>query len=109
MGKEEDRFMRILVFFDLPVTTKIEQRAATRFRNFLLKDGFFMVQYSVYSRICKGTESTDKHQKRIEIHLPEHGSIRVLQITDKQYSRMAILLGTEKKEEILGNDQLLLF
>ena len=39
------KFMRMLVFFDIPVKTKREKRIATAFRNFLLKDGYHMVQY----------------------------------------------------------------
>lgn len=37
-----------MVFFDLPVQTKRQRREATRFRNFLLTDGYHMIQYSVY-------------------------------------------------------------
>lgn len=43
------KFMRMIVFFDLPVGTARERKAATKFRNFLIKDGYHMVQYSVYS------------------------------------------------------------
>lgn len=32
--------MRMLVFFDLPVTTVNERKIATQFRKFLLKDGY---------------------------------------------------------------------
>ena len=46
-----NKFMRILVFFDLPVKTKKERREAARFRNFLLTDGYHMIQYSVYARV----------------------------------------------------------
>ena len=44
--------MRVAVFFDLPTNTKAERRAATQFRKFLLDDGFDMLQYSVYARLC---------------------------------------------------------
>ena len=40
------KFMRMIVFFDLPVQTKTERRHATAFRNFLLKDGYHMLQFS---------------------------------------------------------------
>ena len=42
-----NRFMRVMVFFDLPVKTKKDRKAYTDFRKFLIKDGFIMVQYSV--------------------------------------------------------------
>ena len=45
------RMMWLYVMFDLPVGTKAERRAATRFRQSLLDDGFEMAQFSVYLRI----------------------------------------------------------
>ena len=87
------KFMRMLVFFDLPVTTAAERKAATKFRNFLLKDGYYMVQFSVYSRVCNGTEAVEKHSKRLKASLPKCGSVRLLTITEKQYQNMLILLG----------------
>jgi len=33
----EAKFMRIIVFFDLPVTTAAKRKAANQFRQFLLK------------------------------------------------------------------------
>lgn len=40
--------MRLFVMFDLPTNTAAERKAAGKFRNFLLKDGFYMMQYSIY-------------------------------------------------------------
>lgn len=89
-----NKFMRILVFFDLPVKTAAERRAATQFRNFLLKDGYHMIQYSVYTRICNGSDDIGKHEARLSQHLPRAGSIRSLVITENQFDSMKILLGT---------------
>ena len=89
-----NKFMRLLVFFDLPVKTASERKEATGFRNFLLKDGYYMVQYSVYTRICNGNDAVEKHEARLKLHLPSAGSIRSLVITEKQYDSMKILLGT---------------
>lgn len=85
--------MRILVFFDLPVGTKEERKAATRFRKFLLKDGYHMVQWSVYVRVCNGSDAVYKHEIRLRENLPDRGSIRMLSITEKQYESMRVLLG----------------
>jgi CRISPR-associated protein Cas2 len=51
MGLETRRFMRLIVFFDLPMVTKTEKRAYVQFRRFLLNDGYDMIQWSVYVRI----------------------------------------------------------
>lgn len=106
----EDRFMRLVVFFDLPVTTKEKRRAANSFRRFLLKDGFIMVQLSVYSRIVKSKDYSDKHLARLAYNIPSEGYIRCLEVTEKQYANMKILLGPIKKqEEKISAQQLLLF
>lgn len=85
--------MRMLVFFDLPVGTPIERGRATRFRNFLLKDGYTMLQFSVYCRICNGLDAVEKHKQRLDAAVPPNGSVRLLVITEKQYEAMDILLG----------------
>jgi CRISPR-associated protein Cas2 len=105
----KDRFMWLFVFFDLPVGTKTERRTATQFRNFLLKDGYMMIQFSVYARICNGQDRADKHIQRINAKIPEKGSVRLIQITDKQYERMKILVGTKRNNEKTKSEQLVLF
>lgn len=93
------RFMRLLIFFDLPVTTKKERAIATQFRNFLIKDGFYMVQFSVYSRICNTMESAQLHETRIKNQVPNNGSVRSMIVTEKQYASMNILVGKPKPKE----------
>ena len=101
--------MWIFVLFDLPTQTKKDKQKYTEFRRFLLKDGFIMMQYSVYARICKGDDSVETHKNRVKEHLPSKGNIRMLSITDLQYSKMEILVGEKKEEEQLEKEQLLLF
>lgn len=93
------KFMRILVFFDLPVKTKPQRRKATQFRNFLIKDGYYMVQFSVYARVCNGNDMVELHKKRLKANVPDDGFIRVLVITEKQYENVDILLGRKSKYE----------
>jgi CRISPR-associated protein Cas2 len=103
-------FMRILLFFDLPVVKKSERKAYTAFRKFLLKDGYDMLQFSVYSRICNGNDAVEKHLTRLSKNLPAKGSIRVLVVTDKQYGNMKLLVGNPGiKEEKVTSVQLTLF
>ena len=88
-----------MVFFDLPVKTKIQRRAATRFRSFLLKDGYFMMQYSVYCRVCNGIDAVEQHKKRLEENKPDNGCVRLLVLTEKQFERMDIIIGNYVKYE----------
>ena len=106
----EGVFMRMIVLFDLPVTTKAKMRAANQFRQFLLKDVYKMLQLSIYTRIIKGRDALEKHHKRLVARLPEEGSIRCLSITEKQFASMEILVGEKKpQEKKVNSNQLLLF
>ena len=109
MALTDDRFMRLLVMFDLPVLKKEDRKNASLFRKFLINDGYHMLQLSVYSRICKGEDTLDKHLRRLNGGLPPKGSVRAIQITEQQYGRMLFLVGKPQKEEELGPEQLLLF
>ena len=98
------------MFFDLPVKTKTERSIATKFRTFLLKDGYHMVQYSLYARVCNSMDSVEKHIKRLKANLPPNGSVRVLTITEKQYESIKILVGELSVEEkSVDNEQLSIF
>lgn len=88
-----NKFMRMIVFFDIPVKTKRQRRIATGFRNFLIKDGYHMVQYSVYARVCNGIDAVNKHRSRLKTALPENGSVRLMVVTEKQYEAIKILVG----------------
>jgi len=109
MRINNERFMRLIVFFDLPTKTKQDKRVYTIFRRFLLQDGFVMMQFSVYSRIYRGLDNVNKHLKYLQSILPIKGNVRLLQVTEKQYARMEILVGSMKKEEKNAGQQLLLF
>lgn len=67
-----------------------------------------MSQLSVYSWICKGEDTAEKHKKRLKTLVPDAGSVRVLSVTEKQYAAMDILVGVAKKTEKSGSEQLVL-
>ncbi|MDB9861837.1 CRISPR-associated endonuclease Cas2 [Litorivicinus sp.] len=101
--------MRLLVFFDLPVVGREQKRAYVLFRRFLLKDGYDMMQWSVYARLINGIDRLEKHRKRLKAHLPPEGSIRCLAVSEKQFASIEILVGVVKKQEkVINADQLLL-
>jgi CRISPR-associated endoribonuclease Cas2 len=108
MAVKGERYMRVIVFFDLPTVTKKDKKIAAEFRKFLLQDGYYMLQWSVYSRVCKGMAEVETHSNRLRAVLPDTGSIRLLTVTEKQYASMEILVGTVKKGEKTGAIQLLL-
>ena len=91
--------MRLMVFFDLPVATKTERKTYTDFRRFLLNDGYYMIQFSVYGRLCNSQEDVQKHEMRLMANAPTGGSIRTLAVTEKQYAGIKILSGKKKERE----------
>lgn len=91
--------MRLLVFFDLPVKTKAERKAYTRFHRFLVKDGYDMVQLSVYARVCNGQDAVEKHVARLRLNTPPAGSVRYMQVTEKQFVGIRVLVGKKKRVE----------
>lgn len=105
----EYRVMWILVLFDLPTETKKERKAASRFRDSLLKDGFTMFQFSIYLRCCPSRENADVHLKRVKLLLPETGKVGILMVTDKQFGMMEIFYSKKKEEVPPGPQQLSLF
>lgn len=103
-----NRNMRLIVFFDLPVTGKADRRAYSAFRHFLIKDGYDMLQYSVYGRITLNHDDAAAHIRRLKQHLPPRGSVRVMQITEKQYRSIEILVGEKTaSEDFLVPEELL--
>lgn len=103
------RIMWLFVFFDLPVKTKKQRKAATLFRKNLEKDGFSMMQFSVYTRHCGSKESMDVHIRRVKLMIPPQGKTSILKVTDKQYGDIINFLGKEKDIILKAPQQLEFF
>ena len=94
----------LLVAFDLPVMTKLQRKNATKFRKFLLDDGYQMIQLSVYVRACVSFARQGTHMKRITSNVPAEGTVRAIFITRAQWERSFLVYGTpiqRKKPETL--------
>jgi CRISPR-associated protein Cas2 len=82
------RIMWVFVFFDLPTETKKDRRNYALFRKTLQKDGFSMLQYSIYVRHCNSRENADVHIKRIKSNMAPNGEIIIFSLTDLQFGMM---------------------
>lgn len=103
------KIMKMICMFDLPVDTVDEKRDYRIFRKNLIKEGFVMVQYSVYVRTCPSREHTIRLEKRIRKIVPPRGNIRLLTVTEKQYNDMKLLVGSKKlTEEKIGDERLVI-
>lgn len=94
--------MWVMVFFDLPVITKKQKKDASKFRQNLKKEGFNMMQYSVYTRCCGSSESAAVFEKKVERLLTGEGEVSVLKVTDKQFSIMKNYRGKNKVKNRKG-------
>lgn len=103
------RILWVFVFFDLPTETKKDRKNHARFRKSLIKDGFTMVQFSIYSRHCNSHENADVHIRRVKSFLPPLGEVIIFTITDKQFGLMQFYRGAKVAEPPETPQQLELF
>lgn len=95
--------------FDLPVTTPGERKAATRFRDFLLDEGFSMSQFSVYFRFCGDRSRIDFFINRIKSAIPNKGDVSILCFTDHQFGDIINIKHKKEKKIAEKPEQLVLF
>lgn len=95
--------MWVFVYFDLPTVTKKEKKAYRLFREGLEKDGFHMLQFSIYIRHCKSRENAEVHKKRVKSMLPPDGFVIIHMITDKQFGMMETYSSVPQRDD--KNDQ----
>jgi len=101
--------MWVFVLFDLPVGTKRERKAATKFRQSLLDLGFEMSQFSVYLKFCASKEQAEALARQVEAGMPPSGKVHLVQITDKQYENIRTYRGRKREPSPKMPNQLVLF
>jgi len=95
--------------FDLPVQSPKARRAYTQFRKLLLKNGFSMLQFSVYARYFASEEASLPQRARIRGGLPSKGEVRLIMVTDHQFGKMQVFYGKTEAPPEEAPKQLLLF
>ena len=100
--------MRVIVFFDLPVQTSAERREYAQFRKHLVKNGFIMMQESVYCKLALNMSAAGAIMEAVRQHKPPAGLVQMLVVTEKQYARMEFVVG-ESHSEIVDSDERTIF
>ena len=95
--------MRVLVFFDLPTLTLEDQRVYRKFRKALIKNGFLMLQESVYCRMLLTPSLERSVMEVIRKNKPSSGIVQVLTVTEKQFANMEYVTG-EHHSEVIDSD-----
>ena len=100
--------MRILVMFDLPVITSTERKAYTKFRKYLIKSGFLMMQESIYCKLSPNAILADAVVENVRKNKPEKGLVQVLRVTEQQFAKMEYIVGERNTEVLASDDRLII-
>ena len=99
--------MRVLLFFDLPVETETQRRNYRLFRKHLIKDGFIMLQNSVYAKMALNPSATKMIRDRVDRVKPPVGIIQILIVTENQFASMEYILGQSDTTIVNSTDRLI--
>lgn len=94
------RYMRVIVFFDLPTLTSKDRREYRRFRKFLINEGFIMMQESVYSKIALNNTTAGLIKNKVRKNKVATGLIQLMVVTEKQYSSIEYVSGKRESNVI---------
>lgn len=100
------RYMRVLLFFDLPVETERQRRDYRQFRKALIKDGFVMLQNSVYAKMALNPSAARMVRDRVDRFKPDSGIIQILIVTENQFASMEYILGASETNIVNSTDRL---
>lgn len=103
------RYMRVIIFFDLPSTTYEERKSYTKFRKFLLNEGFIMMQESVYSKIALNSTTAKLIQDRVRKNKAPKGIIQMMVITEKQFAGIEYVIGNNQNNVLDNTKRLVVF
>ena len=98
------RFMRVMIFFDLPTETAKDRKIYSKFRKFLINEGFIMLQESVYAKLALNNSIVNSIKDKINKNRPPKGIVQLLVITEKQFSSIEYIVGN-KTSNVVDNTE----
>ena len=98
------RYMRVIVFFDLPTETAKDRKIYRKFRKSLIDNGFIMLQESVYAKLALNMQIANSIKQSVYKNKPSQGIVQLLIITEKQFENIEYIVG-QKPEDILDNTE----
>ena len=100
--------MRVIVFFDLPTETEQDKRNYRHFRKSLIKNGFMMIQQSVYVKLALNQTQSQQITAEVKKIRPEKGIVQILCVTEKQFSKMEVISGKCNTDVVNSDERLLI-
>ncbi len=102
--------MRLLLIYDLPVIEEIDKKIYSKFHRDIIRHGFYMLQYSVYSKVIQNDTSMRQYMMKLDKIVPQKGKIILLKITEKQYQDIIYLRGDKNKfDSLVGGKEFVIF
>ena len=99
------RYMRMILFFDLPMVSARERKIYATFRKQLTREGFVMMQQSVYSKLVLNSTNEKSTYDRLRKIIPDNGVVQLLTITERQFASMEYLAGEYEELSIQSTDR----
>jgi len=97
------RFVRLIIFFDLPTLSLADGKNYRKFHKFLIRNGFIMTQFSVYSKLILNESQASSVKDLLCKNLPPKGLVQCMKITEKQFADIEYLVG-KKQTNFIDND-----
>lgn len=89
----------IIVVFDLPTTSEQYSKIYRAFVGFLKKDGYSMIQKSMYVKMVGNLHLKSDDLKRLKENCPKEGIVSAICLTKKQYDGIVDIVGEIPKLE----------
>lgn len=96
--------MRTIVMFDLPTETNEDKRNYRKFRRTLIKNGFIMMQESVYCRMILNQSIERTLIETIKKNKPPKGLVQLMTVTEKQFAKTIYIAG-QSENDIVDSDE----
>lgn len=100
--------MRVLVFFDLPTESSENKREYRKFHKLLIKNGFLMLQESVYCRMLLTPSAGKSVLEVLRKNRPSCGLVQVMTVTEKQFAEMEYITGEHHSEVIESDERMII-
>lgn len=100
--------MRVIVMFDLPTTSSANLREYNRFRKYLIKSGFLMMQESVYCKLALNQTVSEAIISNLRKNKPMEGLVQVFSLTEKQFAKTEYITGVFQSEVLDSDERLVI-
>ena len=99
------RFMRMIVFFDLPTKTTADLREYRKFRKLLITNGFVMMQESVYTKMLLNQSVKASVLEVLKKNKPPQGLVQAITVKEKQFAGAVNIVG---ESNVIDTDERLI-